>query len=307
MKSEQFIQALGFYTIYPFLRGVALLPMFLLYRIADIFFLLVLVTGYRKRVVTDNLKRAFPSASSVEIRKIRMRFYQHFCDLFVETIALQHNPVKRVQKRVKVINPEVMQKCIEEGKDVVAVLGHYGNWEWVPVASLTFNALGLSVYRPLKNPYFDKFMLGLRSGFGSVNVPLKQTAREIVNLKRSNKRFALGLISDQSPSKYELHYWTTFLNENTSVILGPEKMARLADAQVVYWQMKKLKRGRYEITFIPFPGDVKKSADYEITEWHVRLLERQILDKPEYWLWSHKRWKYQYLYDKNLHASGSAV
>lgn len=299
MAKSTISSAVGFYLGYPFLWLIGWLPLGLLYGVSDLFYLLVAAVGYRRKVITGNLQKSFPEKSAAEIQKIRLRFYRHFCDLFVETLILQHISPKKIQKRVKLVNLEVLQTMLDEGHDVVAVLGHYGNWEWIPVSSLSIDAVGLSVYRPLKNVYFDRFMLQLRGLFGSRNIPLKATAREIVKYKRSQQRFVLGLISDQSPSKQELHYWTTFLNQNTPIILGPEKMAKLAKAKIVYWKMEKLKRGQYQITFIPYEGDVTTAPEFAITEWQVRLLEQQIVQQPEYWLWSHKRWKYQHLYKNN--------
>lgn len=296
MAKSTLSSAIGFYAGYPFLWLTGWLPLWLLYGVSDLFFLLVAATGYRRKVITGNLKKAFPEKSAAEIQKIRLRFYRHFCDIFVETLVLQHISPKKIQKRVKLVNPGLLQNMLDEGHDIVAVLGHYGNWEWIPVASLSLDVVGLSVYRPLKNKYFDRFMLQLRGIFGSKNIPLNATAREIVKYKRSQQRFILGLISDQSPSKNELHYWTNFLNQNTPIILGPEKMAKLVKAKIVYWKMEKLKRGHYQITFLPYEGDVASAPEFAITEWQVRLLEQQIRQQPEYWLWSHKRWKYQHLY-----------
>lgn len=292
-KKQQY--ALGFYLGYPLLWLLGWLPLGVLYRLSDLFFLLAAALGYRKKVIDKNLLMAFPEKSPKERASIRRRFYRHFADLFVETLVLQHCKAEKIRRRVEVENPEVMEDLLAQGHDVVAVSAHYGNWEWVPAASLGLQALGTSVYRPLKNPYFDRFMLRLRSLYGSRNIPLKNVAREIVGFKRQNQRFILGLISDQSPSKFELHYWTTFLTQDTPVILGPEKMARLAKAKVVYWQMDKIKRGRYRMRFVPYPGDEASDPEFAITEWHVRLLEAQIQQHPEYWLWSHKRWKYQHL------------
>ncbi len=296
MAKSTLSSAIGFYVGYPFLWLTGWLPLWLLYGVSDLFFLVVAAIGYRREVITGNLHKAFPEKSSSEIQKIRLRFYLHFCDLFVETLVLQHISPRKIQKRVHLVNPEVLQTMLKEGHDIVAVLGHYGNWEWIPVTSLSLDAVGLSVYRPLKNKYFDRFMLQLRGIFGSRNIPLNATAREIVKYKCNQQRFVLGLISDQSPSRKELHYWTTFLNQNTPIILGPEKMAKLAKAKIVYWKMEKLRRGHYQITFIPYEGDVSSAPEFAITEWQVRLLEQQILQQPEYWLWSHKRWKYQHLY-----------
>ena len=296
MSRQKEKRSLGFTIAYPLLWLIARLPLALLYGISNFLFIIVAGFGYRRKVINKNLKNSFPDKSELEIRKIRIGFYRHFCDLFAETIALIHIDIDKIQKRVEVCNPEVMQELLKEGKDVVAILGHYCNWEWTPVVSRQYQAEGLSVYRPLKNKDFDKMMLDIRGRFGSRNIPLHATAREIVRLKQQNRRFVLGLISDQSPSKFELNYWTTFLNQNTAVILGPEKMAKLTRSKVVYWQLEKIKRGRYRMTYIPYPGDVASSPEFDITEWHVRLLENQIKKAPQYWLWSHKRWKYSYLY-----------
>ncbi len=286
------------------LLPISILPMPVLYLLADLFFILVLIIGYRRKVITTNLKNSFPEKSNKEIRKIRVKFYRHFCDLFVETIALLTISHKSIKKRVVVKNAEAIQESIDKGKDVIAVLGHYGNWEWAPTVSLHIdNAKGVAVYRPLKNKPFDDFMLKLRSVYNSLNIPIRIIARSIVTFRKNNERFILGLISDQSPSRYELNYWTTFLNQHTSIILGPEKMTKLAKADIVYWKMEKLRRGKYQITIIPYPGDVESDPEYSITEWHVRLLEEQINEKPQYWLWSHKRWKYQHLFNSKTMKS----
>lgn len=306
-KKKQNIQGLTFKLFYPFLWLIGLLPFPLLFLISDLFGIVVGIVGYRRKVITQNLTNAFPEKSQLEIRKIRFLFYRHFCDLFVETLALQHFSPQRILTRVETVNTEMLQQSFDNGKDVIAVLGHYCNWEWVPAAMLQFNnVLGASVYRPLKNKWFNKFMLNIRSCFNTQNIPLNSTTREIVKLKKKNQRFALGLIADQSPSKSELHYWTDFLNQNTSVILGPEKMAKLTNADLYYWKMEKTSRGRYRITFIPFPGNIQTASDYEATEWHVRLLEKQIRQQPQYWLWSHKRWKYQHLYKPGIHIKHSS-
>ncbi len=290
------LQAVGFYLVYPLLWVLSWLPMFVLYRLSDFLFLIILIVGYRKKIINDNLSRAFPDKSPKDLRKIRLRFYRHFCDLIVETIVIENIPLEEMKFRLRAVNPEIIEEYLNEGKDIIAVLGHYGNWEWVPSINLSFQVAGISVYRPLKNPYFDRYMLRLRNRFGTINVEKKLTAREVIQHKRKNVRFVLGLICDQSPGKNELDYWTSFLGQNTPIILGPEKMARLTDAVVLFWDMEKIKRGQYQLSFIPFPGDVKTAEEFEITEWHVRMLERQIRKKPEYWLWSHRRWKHQHLY-----------
>lgn len=299
MQKKQYTQALGFYLIYPLLWTISRLPLWVLYRLSDFLFVLVATIGYRRSVITSNLNRAYPGKDHRFIRSIRIRFYRHFCDMIVETIALMHINPKKIEQRIEFVNFEAIHQSIERGRDVVAVVGHFGNWEWVPAINMGLppHVIACSVYRPLKNNHFDRLMIRLRSPFKTINFPLKNTVKEIVRMKRANQRFVLGLIADQSPSKYELQFWTSFLTQKTPIILGPEKMCKLADADLFFWKMEKVKRGRYRLTVVPYPGNVKTDPEFAATKWHVKQLEDQIYRQPEIWLWSHKRWKYQHLYD----------
>ncbi|MDG5799135.1 lysophospholipid acyltransferase family protein [Marinilabiliaceae bacterium ANBcel2] len=290
--------AVGFYTIYPLLWGVSFLPFFLLYRLSDFFYLFMLLFGYRKKVISSNLKKAYPLKDRRWRDKIRYQFYRHLCDVFVETIALHNKSPKKISQRVEVENLELLKNSINQGRDAIAFLGHYGNWEWIPSVALKLpEAKGLSVYRPLKNRYFDRYMLNLRSVFGSDNIPKKNTVRTIIKYKRDNKRFVLGLIADQSPGRNELDYWTTFLNQRTPVITGPEKLSRISGTDLFFWKIRKVTRGRYSLKLVPYPRDPSKAPEGDITEWCVRQLEEQINEDPRFWLWSHRRWKYQHLYN----------
>ena len=197
-----------------------------------------------------------------------------------------------MRKRVVFKNTEYVDKLTEQGKDIIAIMGHYGTWEWVPSINLNIKAVSCATYRPLKNKAFDKHMLKIRGKWGGLNFTMKKTFREIVSLRKQEKRFLLGLIADQSPARNEIQYWTNFLNQNTAVLLGPEKIAKSTKSPVVFLKMDKIKRGFYEVEIIPITENPSETAEYEITEKHVRLLEEIIYNKPEYWLWSHKRWKY---------------
>ena len=135
-------------------------------------------------------------------------------------------------------------------------------------------------------------MLKLRSRWGNTNSPMKKTLKDVIKMRKANQRFVLGLIADQSPGKFEPQYWTKFLNQNTPIIIGPEKLAKTTKSPVVFCRMDKIKRGHYQITFIPVTDDISKESEYSTTEKHVRLLEEAIVQYPEYWLWSHRRWKY---------------
>lgn len=193
---------------------------------------------------------------------------------------------------------EAIEDAYENGQDVVAIMAHYGNWEYMPSINLHFKAQGYSVYRPLKSQGFDKYMLELRSRFGTGNVTMKNTLRKVVELRRSNTRFVLGLIADQSPARHEIQYWTNFLTQNTPILMGPEKIGKLTNGKIVFLKLSKPKRGHYHVNIIEFPKKAAEAAEHEITEWHVRQLEQCIRERPEIWLWSHKRWKYQDVYQK---------
>ncbi len=275
-----------------FLWVVSLLPLGILYLFSDFFYLIVRLIGYRKKVVEDNLRFSFPGKDENELRSIRNKFYHHFCDLFVETIKLQHISESEMRKRVKFKNIEYIDKLHDEGKDVVAIMAHYNNWEWVTSINLHCKALGCDVYRPLKNKAFDSYMLDLRSRWGNLNFAMRSTLKDVIKLRRENQRFIIGLIADQSPGEPEIQYWTNFLNQNTAVLTGPEKIAKLTKSPVVYLDMQKVKRGYYEIDIVPLLEDTADSATNEITELGVKYLEKVINKKPEHWLWSHKRWKY---------------
>lgn len=286
------MQAIFNYIIIGFLWLVSLLPLRVLYIFSDLFCHIIRLIGYRRAVINENLRYSFPDKSAEEIRSIRLKFYSHLCDLFFETIKIQNMSEKEMRRRVKLNNFEYVHQCYDNGKDIIGVTAHYGNWEWFPSMKLHIKATGVNVYRPLKNKHFDKYMLRLRSKWGTVNFDMRSTFKEVIKLKRKNERFFIGLVADQSPGLPEIQYWTQFLNQNTAVLTGPEKMAKLTKSPVVYVNMRKIKRGYYEIDIIPLMEDSASSAEHEITDLYIKHLESVITDKPEFWLWSHKRWKY---------------
>ncbi len=293
------MEKLSYYIWYPLLWLIAWVPFPVLYLLSDLLYFPVSWFGYRRKVILGNLEKAFPDQSPQWRKEIMHKFYRHFCDLFVETLKLQHMSNREIKKRVTVSNIEAMQNAQENGLDIIAISAHYGNWEYIPPAiNLHLSTVCCSVYRPLKSKRFDRYMLELRSRFGTLNVSMKNTLRKVAEFKRSKTHFVLGLISDQSPSRVDIQYWTTFLTQPTPILMGPEKISKLAKGKPVFVGIRKRRRGHYHIDVIEFPGDVNEAAEYEITEWHVRQLEKYILDQPEFWLWSHKRWKYQNEYYK---------
>lgn len=274
---------------------ITLLPLPVLYIISDILYIFAYyIIRYRKKVVFTNLKNAFPLKTKKEIIKIAKGYYLHLCDsLFIETVAMIHMNKEEFKKRYVFKNIEVLEDLYNKGKSICAVFGHYGNWDWSTTLPLytKYNVYG--IYMPIKNPQIDVLVNKLRSKFGAKMIHKQSAARAILNLSQTNEKFITYFIGDQTPSKHEIHYWTKFLNQDTAVFLGTEKIAKKTNQAVVYFDIKKIKRGYYEVEFIKLFENPKETKDFKITESHLRYLEKKIIEKPEFWLWSHRRWKHK--------------
>ena len=282
------------YLAYAFFRLLSFLPLSVLYIFSDIvFFIIYRIIGYRKQVVNENLRNSFPEKSSEEIRKIRKEFYHHFCDTFVETIKLWNISKKEILKRCVLKNPEIFEPYKAQGKSIIAVTGHYANWEWL--SSLALYNVGdfLPIYKPLHNKVIDKMYIKIREKLGSKTLAKNDTLRTMIRYRNQEKFTITAFIGDQTPNKKSLHYWTKFLNQDTPILQGAERIAKKLDQAVIYCKMTKLKRGYYEYEFIPISDKPKETEENEITERHTRLLENIINENPSYWLWSHRRWKHK--------------
>lgn len=273
---------------------ISLLPLSILYLISDFFyFLIYYIFKYRKKVVFENLKNAFPEKTEEERTKIAKKFFRHFCDLIVETVKLWNLPKKKALKRIRWIDIELIRKYYDEGKHILVVCGHYGNWEATYQIGLLTKHLPLPVYKPLNSKYFDKQLFKSRSRYHAEPVPMNNIFRKLVQYKKENKPTITALVSDQTPLKSEIQYWTTFLNQDTALYLGVEKIAKKFNFPVLYLWMDKPKRGYYNIYCRTLHDNPKELEDHELTEMHVKALEEDIRKKPELWLWSHRRWKHK--------------
>lgn len=273
---------------------LARMPHFILYGLADfVFIVLYYIVGYRKKVVFNNLRNSFPEKYEQEIQIIAKRFFRHLGDLVIENAAIPRMSEKRLRKIIRFKNPDFFDKFYKENKNLVAILGHYANWELCSTIPMITEYQILSVYKPLNNKFFDKEFYNSRKKFGALPVSMDNTFRAILDHKRKNKLFALGLIADQRPLKSITNHWVTFLNQDTPVFFGPEKIAKKFNLPVIYSQVDKIKRGYFEIEFTLLIEDPSQCKENEITEMHLRFLEKKIIEKPEYWLWSHKRWKHK--------------
>lgn len=282
--------------IYGWIKIHALLPMRLLYVLSDILYLIIYwVIRYRVPVVRKNLKSSFPDKSEEELKQLEKAFYHHFADYIVETLKLAHISLQELQKRAYVQNPELIDKLMDNGHPCcLFLMGHYGNWEWYSGSNSRFKDARLyQIYRPLNNKTVDKIFIHLRTKFGSSGIPKNDTGREVVRLVRNKIRSGVVFLADQTPSPSNLHYWTNFLNQDTSVLTGAERLARKLNTPVVFLDVQMVKRGYYTLEIQLIAENPKETPENWITEEYARRLEKSILRKPEGWLWTHKRWKYK--------------
>jgi Kdo2-lipid IVA lauroyltransferase/acyltransferase len=286
--------AIGYYIFYVLNWVITLLPLRVLYIFSDFLFLLLYYfPTYRKKVVESNLRNSFPGKSVKELKRIEKKFYRHMADLFIETFKLTHMSESQFKKRFTISNSEVINKLLDEKRDTIAVLGHYNNWEWLACLPFYTKYKCVSIYKPLQNRYFDRFINKLRSHNGMILTPMSNIIREIINDRKNNINTISAFISDQTPIRSEIKYWTTFLNQDTPVYMGTEKVASKYDMAVVFFHIQKIKRGYYNLNIELLFEHSAGLPDYQITEAHVRKLEEIIREKPEYWIWSHRRWKHK--------------
>ncbi len=286
-----------YYFVYGLVWAFSLLPFCVLYILSDILFILIYkIARYRRRVIRRNLINSFPDKSKREIRRIERKFYRYFCDYLVESLKTMTMSEKQFRKRMIYKNPELVLPYLENGKNLFVYLSHYGNWEWV---SYGFNAatpdkdfVMYPVYNPISNKIFDDLFLKLRSTKRIVPITQRLIMRTVVKLTKEKKGGIFPFIADQSPAPENIYYWTNFLNQETAPILGPEKIAKLADSPVVFIDIARVKRGYYTAEFILMTEHSKEMPEFELSEMYMHLLEKRIQKAPYYWLWTHRRWKY---------------
>lgn len=288
------MSALVYYIALPFIYLVAILPFPLLYAVSDVvYFLLYHVFGYRKKVVFANLRNSFPEKSDEEINKIAKQFYSYLCDLMLETFKTLAISQRNAKARCA-FDPaarRLLEQYSEEKKSIIIVMGHYGNWEWAGSSfSLEFKFPLYVIYHPLRNAYFNGLIYRMRTRFGTRLIAMRETFKTMVSLR--NEHNATAFIADQTPAP-ESAYWTNFLNQDTPVFWGTEKIAQKMGYPVVYVTVNRIKRGYYEILAEELFANPKSTAEGEISEAHTRKLEKDILEQPAIWLWSHRRWKHK--------------
>ena len=280
---------------YVFVWLLHLLPERILFLLSDLLYLLMYhVAGYRKKVVYTNLEKAFPEYEKSEIRRIARKFFHHLSDLMLESSVSHFYSESKALKKITYKNPELLNELHGKGKQVIAVLGHYGNWEYMSTLALAIDYPVVAIYKPLHNKYMDRMMQKNRNTFGVITVPMEKIARRLIEYKKSKTPVLTLNLGDQRPLYHQIQYWTKFMGRDTPMFLGTEKLARKLDTAVVFLKIRKLKRGRYEMEAELICESPKDLEPFEITNRHVAILEDLIREEPAYWLWSHKRWKHSY-------------
>jgi len=286
------------YFLYYILLGVwclfSLLPLRIHYIISDfLFWLLYKVIGYRRRVVWKNLSASFPEKSEAELKEIERGFYHFLCDYFVETVKMMTISKKEIKRRIVYKGIKDLDEVIESGQSIALYLGHYCNWEWVTSMPLwvTPKVQCGQIYHPLENKYFDKLLLRSRERLSSLCISMQDTLREVVRYKREGQPIMIGYISDQAPNWVNIHHWVDFLNQDTPVFTGTERIVKKMNHAVFYVDMRRIKRGYYEAEFKLMTRDPKELEDFKLTDMYFDMLEKSIRRAPEFWLWSHNRWK----------------
>lgn len=286
--------AIEYYIFYGINWIITLLPLPVLYFFSDLlYFVLYYIVLYRRKVVAINLKNSFPEKTFEERKTIEKKFYRHLSDLIVETLKLTHMSKSTQNKRFSYSNLEIIDKLREEKRDVIAVLGHYNNWEWPTLLPNYLKYKTIIIYKPLQNKYFNGFINNQRSKYGIVLTPTSQIIREIINYRKNDINTLSVFISDQIPAKGDIKYWTSFLNQDTAVFTGAGKIASKYDIAIVFFHIQKIKRGFYNLDIELLHEHTAGLSEDLITESHVRRLEEIIREKPEYWIWSHRRWKHK--------------
>ena len=270
----------------------SLLPHWVLYALSDFnFFFIYHVFGYRRKVVYENLQNSFPEKSEEELKTIEKKFFRHLTDVIMETVKEFSISKRAIKKRFKFVNPEVFQQHYDNGKSVMMTMGHYGNFEYGVTAPLWVPQECWAVYGKIENPVFDKYLVRTRERFGYTLFPMEETYNVMLEHKQGDKLYMF--MADQSPHHAKIKYWLPFLNQETPVHKGAEKLSKMMDLAVVFIDIQKVKRGYYEITAHTLYDYPKETAENEITDKYFDILEKVIQKNPEYWLWSHKRWKYK--------------
>lgn len=289
------MQLIVYLLVYPFLWIISILPFRILYWISDcLYFLIYTVFGYRKKVVRDNLAMTLPHLTDKERLEVEKKSYRHFCDLFLEMAKTMTISSEEINKRFVITNLELIKEYELKEKSIMLLVSHYASWEWVVALNKKISFKGVAVYKKVNNKYFDDLVKKIRSRFNTTLVVNNETIPLIANNQR-NKVFSMyGIPSDQSPTLNRIFHDESFMGIPVPVHTGAETLSKKYNLNVLYAKVTKVKRGYYECTLVPLSDDAKSIPNFEITSRYLREIEKQIAAAPEYYFWTHRRWKHRF-------------
>lgn len=276
-----------------FLKLIAALPFGILYFLSDILFVVIFyLAGYRKKVVYRNLEKSFPGKTQNEQRQIAHRFYRHFCDLTLETVKLNKMTEQEMKKRMKFHNHELISQFTDAGRSVTILAMHHNNWEWGTFLQSFYKSKVLAVYKPLHNPYFDKYINANRARFGAEMIKNSQVLKRILIAEKRQEPVAIWLAADQTPPFFHTS-WFRFLNQEAMFYPGPAFIAKRFNTPLIFQKIEKTKRGYYTSSLELLVENPAEMEENEIIKMYIQRMEEIIRENPEYYLWSHKRWKHK--------------
>ena len=288
------MQLLAYILIYPILWIVSMLPFRILYFVSDLLYILMYyVIGYRKKVVKENLNLVFPNKSEAELRIVLKRFYHHLCDMIVESVKSMNISIDSMKSRYKFNNLDIITDYEKQNKSIILMCAHYGSWEWIFILQTYTTHRSYAIYKRLQNKYFDRLVKSIRARYNSYLITTKETFSVMEEARKKGILSMSGFASDQSPKKDKARYWADFMGINVPVHTGAEALAKKLDMPIVFFSVKRMKRGFYEATFQTLADKPKSFKDYDITDRFLKLVEDQIIEAPEYYLWTHNRWKHR--------------
>lgn len=271
-----------------------MLPFRLLYLFSDFVYLFIYyIIGYRRTIVRENLAMALPHLSNQERLKIEKKSYRHLCDMFLEMIKTLTISTKEINKRYVFTNLDIYKNLEKKDKSIALMMAHYGSYEWAISMNAHINFNGYAIYKQLKNPYFDKLVRSIRSKFKATLITTKETIPTIIENNKNNKLSIYGFASDQSPRISSAFHWQKFMGTEVPVHTGAEMLSKKYNMNVVFLKVNKIKRGYYQGSFEILSENAKEVPNYEITDQFLKMVEHQIHEAPEYYLWTHNRFKHK--------------
>ena len=288
------MQFIVFILVYPFLWLISILPFRILYLFSDLIYVLIYhVIGYRKKTVRENLLIAFPEKSDKERTEIEKKFYHHLCDLFLEMIKTLTISKEEMDKHFVLPNLDVLKEMERDGKSIALLTSHYASYEWSVSVNNKLSVKGYAIYKKIANVHFDKLVRDIRQKFGANLINTKETISTIESNYLRGVQSIYGFASDQSPKASRAINWGTFFGLETPLQTGAEMLAKKFDMNMMYMRIQKVKRGYYECRFEVLSYNPKSVPNFELTDLFIQKVEEQIREAPEYYLWTHKRWKHR--------------